>query len=403
MTISHDGSISLTSSFGKDGDTDETNNRVVIVESTGPSLRIYDLSTRLQVGSNVTLLGTPACVVVCGASAGVLTTSTRLQLVELPNGYISNYTTNVSGAFTSGKGQQGAFDSVNSTILYTSTNSKEMHKFVTNTYTLSKITPAFEANSKASCVVFKGSGRFLVGSDTGRIYEVDSSGNVYKVIDIPMPPAAGIVTSSGGFMRPVVEYISFDNNIILASCSDGTVYQIDYTTHVILKTILAGGGGNSFNGLSISASGECLMWFNQSMPVTSNHVAEFDFTVGNCSISDVCYTDSLNAICAGGINRTNGKAWAYQQSGTDKIRVFTLTPRATRTSDTFTVQDGGVDVQARLIVLDDSGGVGTAKVVLDSFIQSPNVYRLPTGKSLIAFVKFGEGSTAKWQLNRFNT
>lgn len=400
MTISHDGSITLSSSFGRDGDTDETNNRVVVVESSTPSLRIYDLTSRTQVGSNITLTGTPACVVVCGASAGVLTNGARFQLVELPNGYISNYTTNVSGAFTLSKGQQGAFDTANSTILMTSLNAREIHKFVTNTYTLSKITPAMEANSKATCVVLRVAGRFIVGSDIGRIYEVDSSGNVYKTIDLPMQPGAGIVPNSGGFMRAVIEYMSYDNNILLATSSEGDVYQIDYSTGITLKIIPA--GGSSYLGLSTSASGECLMWYNNAMAATANHVAEFDFTVGNCSIPDVCYTDSTNTICAGGINRTNGKAWAYQQS-TEKIRVFTLTPRNTRASDTFTVQDGGSDVQARLIVLDDTGGVGTAKVILDTFTQSPNIYRLPTGKSIIAFVKYGDGTTSKWQLNRFNT
>ena len=79
-----------------------------------------------------------------------------------------------------------------------------------------------------------------------------------------------------------------------------------------------------------------------------------------------------------------------------------MAPRAS-TTRTFTVQNNGINQVARLVLLDDTGGQGTDTVLLDTKMQSPATYTVPTGKTIIEIVRIGEGTNSLWDVSTYST
>ena len=60
MSLTYNGTITPASVTLADAVVDTTNNQLYFVESTGPSMRKYNMSSLAQVGSNITCLASPA-------------------------------------------------------------------------------------------------------------------------------------------------------------------------------------------------------------------------------------------------------------------------------------------------------------------------------------------------------
>jgi len=55
------------------------------------------------------------------------------------------------------------------------------------------------------------------------------------------------------------------------------------------------------------------------------------------------------------------------------------------------------------MLLDDTTSNMVGRPLLDTYMQSPATYRVPTGKTLKVMVKVGEGEDAVWQINSLTT
>lgn len=403
MSITHSGNVTLTSATVRDGCTDETNNRVCLVESSSNTFRQYDLSSPFnQFGSNLTVLSTPAAVCLINASSAVIASSavSTVDFVELA----SNTRTNVSGGATVGistaKGQLGAGDTSNGIAFFCNSNSRKLTKIVASTYAITQPDVAFTANSTATAIIFKGSGRFLVGTSNGHIYEIDTTPVIKDAFVFGLDP--NVITGTQSFTSTSIRYLSYDNNILTFSTVDGTLVIMDWST----KTVLHKSQPGKDNGISLcqAASGIALASRNWTTGA-NNLIYELDFTIEapRCDTNGgIYFTDSTGAIPAMGVNTSNATGWALQ-STTNKIRIFSVAPRASTTT-TFTVQyPSGTNVKARILCLDDTSGVGTVKRTLDTYMQSPGTYRVPTGKSIVWFPIFGDGTNARSQIKRIST
>ncbi len=414
MGLSYDGTITLAS--GNNiwcGATDETNHRIVVIADESPTkIQVWDMVTRTQVGSDITASltsGMKGIVVVgSGASAIVMGTGTsNAQIVELPGGYVTTGTGGNTMPSLARKGQNGAVDTTNRNALFISSSSRTMSKVAYTaggTLTVSSITVPFLANVEANCIIYKSSDRFIIGTEQGGIYEIDSSGNVYNTISIGQNYDPYHLSGSGSIVASNIYAMAYDNGILLAVTSEGVLYKIAYDTQTILNRI------QLYNGVQLSLSnsynGTSLIGINTAVSSTlDNPVRYCDFTCSqNSKVTDLFYAQDHGEIIDMGIDTSNGKAWIIQDqasgTGADLIHIISLTPRAS-TTRTFTIQDNSVHQRCRLLLLDDTDT--DKKLITDILIQSPATFRVPTGKTVKEIIKANDGITAKWGYGEYST
>lgn len=379
-------------------------NAIVLVEDNTPSLRVYNASTLAFMASS-TLVNTSAIAVtmVNALSALVMYSSvTSLDLVEIATGYRQNY---VGGATPPGSrslgGQMIAGDpSQNIALGITSTNI-QLLKFNGNTFTVGLQLWAAE-NDTGTCIILKGPNRWLLGTLNGLVYEIDSFLNVIDSFNLRL------VTFPVGTNNPLgnqnalrVTQMAYDTNMLILETDGTAVLVVDWSTKTIIKTWTPEAAVIQPLFFSQSSSGELLMTADQNNDV----MYEMDMTVSPLTVRGFFYTDSISPVATIGMN-ASGIGWFVDQASPVKIRSFNVTPRAT-TTRTITVMNtsgaGGVNQQARLTIIDDTSGTGTAFTILDTVMQSPGTYRVPTGRTLMEVVKVGSGVNATYDLSRYNT
>lgn len=403
MSITFDGNISPTSTIMRDGCTDEVNNRVCIVDSSSTTFRAYSLNSPFtQFGSNTTCLSNPAAICLINSASAVIRSNsvTTTDFIELSTNYRTNTGVSVGGAVpATSKGQQCASDPSLQVAFFATSTNQAITRVSIPANSIQSITIPNMGSSNVTCVILKGSNRWLIGTSDGEIYEIDSAVNIIDSWHSNLAPSLGMQRSNLTVPASQIQFMSYDNNILTFSDTDGNLFVMDWSTKTVLRQRHTALGNDKGYCLSNSASGVCLISMDYAQN-TIKPISEMDITVLPGQLRDTLFTDSAAPVPAMGINTTNGKCWAIQNT-TERIRVFTVTPRDTTVSSTITLE-AGYD-KARMLLLDDTGGQGTVKVILDTVILPNSQYRIPTGKSLIACMKHGDGATAKWKLNRIAT
>lgn len=404
MSITFDGNISPTSSIMRDGCTDETNNRVCVVDSSSTTFRAYSLDSPFtQFGSNTTCLSSPAAICLINSASAVIRSSsvTTTDFIELSSNYRTNTGVSVGSAVPAiSKGQQAAGDTSAQVAFFAATTAQTIVRVSVPANSIQAITIPSMGSSNVTCVILKSANRWLIGTNKGEIYEIDGAVNVIDSWHSNMTPSLGFTRGNLTIPGSTIQFMSYDNNLLCFTDTDGNVFRMDWSTKTMIGQEHIALGNDKGMTLSHSASGICLM----SMDYANNTIKpiyEYDITILPGTVRDTLFTDSAAPVPAMGINTTNGKAWAIQNT-TEKIRVFTVTPRDSMVQpQPFSLEAGYSG--ARVLLLDDTAGQGTIKIILDTNILPSSSYRIPTAKSLIACMKYGDGATAKWKLNRIAT
>lgn len=397
-TITPTGSVTLT-----DAVANETLQQLYVVESTGPSFRQFNLHTLAQVASSV-VSATATCVAILNSASAVVgnTSNGTIDFIELATSY---RTTQSGGAAIYGtvKGQKMAGDSGNGVAFGVTTTANTLTK-ITSTPTVGTVNIGGLVNFFPTCIILKSSGRFLVGGRFGKIYEVDTSGVIQDELTVTLDNNTGILSDYNGnrLQWPTVEFLSYDNNI-LAIATDDSFLIYDYST----KTKLweqPSADSNAANQLVLCAasSGETLKALDviTSAP-GSRGLSELNFTTYGPQIPNLgtLFTGSGNSIFCTGFCASLSFGFALQATD-NKIRVVLVSATPT-TVQTFNCPTGYNN--ARLLVLDDTLGVGSTLRVLDTYQNTGNTYRVPTGKTLILLWKCITGTNALWYESRVNT
>lgn len=403
MSITYNTNISLAVQIN-DAIVNENNNEVVLIEATSspPTLRHYDLTSGTQNGSNVNLAASMnggLCMIDSASALCCSFTVTTVDLVELSSGYRTNHSGSTTVP-TTRKGQQIDADKTNKIAFIASNTVGTLNKFDGTTETASNSTPLWLASAKITTVLNIAANRFILGTNTGQIVEINNSLTVAKIYDIPAVPSSGFNSS---IETPIVSGLSYDNNLLCVTTVQGYIYVFDHSTETLISHQKIGtSSSTTTNGATLckASSGITLYGYEYTPGTSLNVVNEVDFTIGGLQVRDVLFMDSGTKIVAVGINDTNGKAFAVQGSGTShNVRLFSIIPRST-TTRTFTIQyPSGTDVKADLILLDDTNN----EVLLDTYIQSPGTYRVATGKAYLEIVKYGEGETAVFEMNSWSS
>lgn len=408
MSITYNTTTSVTSANIRSGCTDETNNQAIIVERTSNTLRKFDLTTGAQVGGNVTLQTNPqaVCLIAPGSAIVGYSTAHGIDFVELATGYVQNYPVASAVTPTNNLSQFMASDLTNKiAFIAEGSTSNAITRINGNNFTVTRFTNLPFRGGQILSIMYKSAFRWLVATSSGgwgqgMIFEIDENMQVVDSYQFTRNDVVGLGDGSSLFTANI-GYMTYSDNILaVTDATSGELTTIDWTTKTILSknAITATNIGsaplsNTYNGVCILARENIL---------GANHtVYELDFTTRtNTYAASMLFLDTTSSVVvACGINTTNGRAWVAQ---TGTLRFFTITPTPT-TTITVTVQDPpGTNVKARLWLLQDDG-VGNCKVNLDTYMQSPAAYRTPTGKTIRAVVKVGEGNNAKYQMSVFNT
>lgn len=377
-----------------------------IIESSTPSVRILNTSTLAFILSSTTL-SSPIGISMINASSAIIVSNSvnTIDLIEVATGYRQNYAggLSTSNVKTTG-GQQVAGDASTSVALAVTSGQRTMVQFngAAGQFKVTQIVIQDDSNDVTRTVILKGPNRWLVGTAQGTLYELDSLCNVLDTFDLRLATfPLGANNPFAGSQGLPINQLAYDNNLLLVECGVAMLL-IDWSTKTILKTY-SPEASNTVPAIMFcnSSSGEVIV-----SPVTSVStipVYEMDMTVQPFAVRDTFLNDSTGTASQI-VGMANSVAWWADGASPAKIRTYTVVPRDTTLRTIFVMTaSNGVHLPAHLTLLDDTGGVGTAFTILDTQMQSPGTYRIPTGKTLIEIVKVGLGSLMQPDVTRYTT
>lgn len=373
-----------------------------LIEATTPSLRVFNSTTLAYILSS-TCVSAPIGVSMINAASAIINSSLNgtLDLVEVSTGYRQNYAGGLTIS-TSRAGQTIAGDPSQSIAMGCS-NSSSVVRFSGITFTASQIVLQDNSNDVVKCIILKGPNRWLVGTSQGMVFEIDSAGYVWDLWNVRLNTwPLGSLSPLGGTVAVTVNQLAYDTNILLLELGVATML-VDWSTKTILKTY-APESSSVIPPIFFCNASSGVILMGPVSPNPQQILYEVDMTVYPLSVRGFMYMDGTGNTSAINMN-ASGWGWWSDTSSPAKLRSFTVVPRDTtlRTITVLSASANGIHQQARLTIIDDTSGVGTSSVLLDTFMQSPAVYRVPTGRTLMEMTKVGLGSLAAFDLNRYNT
>ncbi len=403
MTLNYVGSNSTSGSNTlRGGCIYEAGNEALILDSDLARLRRYNLTSLTMTSSAVTV-ASPACVALINSASAVVPSygSSTVDFIELS----SNTRANISGGITS--------ITLGSSYLIAADTSTEIAMYINSTTNVGRVRSNFTASSLAirtssthrafNCVILKSAGRWLLGTDNGGIYEIDANGNVIGQMSLTIAKTNGLNEIGGiGDNGPGDIYSLYhDNNIIVAGTESGSYFIIDWTSKSVINSQQLPTFGATLP-LCNTGSGEAV-GINYGLQNPGTSLVQMDLTNKAPRYTSIMYGANAanNAVNHVYTNTQTGRGVYYYVFG--PVRFFDVTQSQPTTTRTFTVQSSGIDQRCRLILLDETSGTATGRPILDTIMQSPATYRVPTGRNVIQIIKVGEGATSQWQVSRFTT
>lgn len=415
MSISYLTTASSLSYSIRDGYIDTVNDYFLFVTSTNLFKR-YNLATGTQVGSDVTVTSSPQAVcLINSASAFVATTNaTTHNFIEISSGYVQNVTFTSSSACrttneTSGTNayQKMDVDPINQVAIYLRSAAATAICVVSSSQTGTNITVPLGPSSTNTfeCIKYTRDGLFVIGTQHGRIVEINRAGTVQRVINVQESATLLIGddnTTTPSISFPRVNAFAYGDDVLAVATTIG-LFLYQYSTFKLIKYI------NTFENstymcLSEMVSGEvgfCSTTAFESQQLT---VAELDLSVRPGHYEDQLFLSQTSQIMSQIRVSPTGRGVAIYGTSVPSFNMafFTVTPRGS-TTRTITVTRDGNNIPFRLITIDDTGGVGSRRIIWDTFAQSPYTYRVPLGKNLMELIKYEEGTSAQWGYGRVTT
>lgn len=380
----------------------EAGNYALITDSDAARLRWYDLTTQTMTAST-TVTNFPGPVALINSASAVVASysSSTVDFIELA----SNTRSAVSGSITSTNSRPNlmAADTANSIAMYVG-NGTSVGRVRGATFTVDSVPVRTSSNNRGfTCIVYKSAGRFIVGTANGSLYEIDTNGNIMGEMDIVLASSPGTqygVDGTIGAFTCDLTGIWYDNNIVTVSSTMGNIFVVDWTTKELINSFQYNSNGTG-TPLANTGSGEAI-YCVQSASMTET-LTQLDLTNRCPNLTGMLYGANAanNTIGNIGINTQTGRGVYFYLFG--PVRFFDVTSQRATTTRTFTVSPGGVHQKCQLTLIEEVSGVATGRPILDTIMQSPATYRVPTGKAVIELIKTGEGITSSWQVNRYTT
>lgn len=366
------GDFTITSgSTIRDGVTRD--NHICSVDS-GPRFRRTNLDTLVESYTAVTCLTNPAGIsFISSASCVVVSTSAgTIDLIEVATGYRQNYASGTVSASTVaiGRGQRVAGDPISKIAISMCDDvAGKVMKINGNTFTITTHTSITGMTGKLTSVIAHPAGNlWIIGTNDGKIHELNSTPTVNKTITLPTTP------NTGGAPTWLVSGLSYFDDKLLVLTAQGMAFLYNYATNTEIKrffigAVSSGGGAALGTPLCDSASGAVLYCPNFNKTTTGSEVLEYDLV--SATTEDIHRTETAQKSSpAVGIDPIYYKAWAVVD--TNKFRVFDISTRDNGSVATRVQRPAGSDVAARVLRL-RSPKTGLASVDLDENVSSGEV------------------------------
>ena len=345
LTIYND--VIIGSGTFRDGDT--SNNSLITIDS-GPKFRswTFDPAGEVYVGG-VTCLTNPVGVSFIDSASAVIVSSTASQVdfIEISGGYRSNITSSAVAASTVGlgKGQQVAGDPATKVAFSVSNNvTGKVMKIDGNDFTVSTSTLGTITGKVTTVLAHPASSSWFLGTDDGKVHEIDSTPTVTSTITLPTTPNTGTAPTWK------VSGLSFHNGVLLVLTAQGMMFFYNYPAGTEIKRMYVGGlssGGNALLGAPLcdSASGTTLYCPNHNKTTNNSFIMEIDLIA---KATEDMFTNEINtkSCVATGIDPINYYAWAMVD--TNRIRIFKLNDKSTTTVAALIHDPPGTPIAGRV-------------------------------------------------------
>lgn len=386
--MTYGSTVSKTVSILRDVCIDEANGNAVVVESQSNRIFRYSLTTPYaQVGSDTSTGvsgGLSAVTLINSASAyfaSSTSSATSVGLMELTSGYAQLYNVGTArGTRALGRAQQAAGDPSSGIAFSTTNTARTLVKMTASTFTASQPTILnMQTTSEfANCILLKEAGRWLVGSNLGKVYEIDSSANVIEVTCCNYAVGDGI----DPFIAPTITGISYSNNILAVTTFEGFFQLYNYKTKDLLYSQKFGDSATSTDGtvsnngglsLCAAVSGFVMLGHNYTTG-NSGIVAMADITRTDWPIREILYTGSTSTTPSYALSSTGAGIFLRTTVGsaTQSLAMFSFIPDRDVIGGFSSMQyPTGTAVAGRVIrIIDDGVGSDNTQVLLDTTIDS---------------------------------
>lgn len=307
-----------------------------------PRIRMYSQNTfeNTKVSQNITS-GAQGICLINSASAVLGHNSASVTYMELSSLHTTSVT---SGAVSvpTGFGQVMAGNITNGEVIMGRTSSGGVIK-ATTAPALTALTPSALSGAVVNTVISKGS-NWILGTNNGKIMEMDSSGTVSTNITVPTTPAISTPT-------PQIIGLSYYNDKLLALTDLGLMFLYTWSTSTLLDTQYVGYSiaGSSSSCLCDLGSGSVAMSCNpnggsggllQEIYYESGKILIEDSLVLPNAPKSITYDPTTSFIGVNGSSSAFTTCSSAKVSKTDKIQVTTR------------LQDpAGLDIPGRVIRL----------------------------------------------------
>jgi hypothetical protein len=356
MALAYNGSITLT---GTPNDICTIpGGNTVAVSFTGTKVQVWDVSTRTQVGSDLTIT--------TGVVASGYIGSNQLALVGTSTSALLNLST---GTLTTGiavgptlynpKYCQVASQPASDVGYCTSSTAGNLGKFNSASVTGSVLTPQWLNNVFVTAVIAKDTTGFIFATSHGHIVETDTSANVVKQYTIPIVKG-NLEWLNGTSVNQIgvqaVGSMSYYNGYLLVSTSLGQVILFDHDSGIELQRFT---GPQQTNTVTANPQGPLLAASSDhvtvmGIPPTNGAfgLVELDFLLTPVKQKSNIFYDS--SVSSGayivGINGTI--AWVGKAANGAKIQCFSISSKRSVTfnsassssspSEIMTINDAGI-------------------------------------------------------------
>ena len=285
--------------------------------------------------------------------------STTPFLVNTSSGAVTSLTA-TSACYQSGKGQQIAGIVSSNVAMGTSATAGSVNLINSSLVTSNLITVTGLGSAHAVTVIAKpSSAHWLIGTNDGRVMEVDQSGAVSNTITLPTTPNCGTPPVH------IVSGMSMANGNLLVSTLGGTMFAYTYPSTLVQTLPLGLPTGTTGWVMTPSANGLTALF--PSYPKSAGGcVNMIDFATSPLRFVDYFYGPENDPIVAGGFDATTSSLYFGLAT---KVRVINCNMLNTSTYTDHIQNPNGTDVSARSIIM-HYPKQGMAKVVADETIAS---------------------------------
>lgn len=384
---------------------------VAVVAGSQYYLRRYSTAGgHSQVGSDITLSSSPSlqpfalAMVTNDRVAGLSGNNTNSFITDIPavttvNSNVGRYTyqntqrSQIIAGIPSGGIGYGITDLAATLVKFDGTGNT-MSTITTDAF--------FTAADIFSCIVAKDTSGFILGTEGGRIIELDLTGKVVRQYVLPTYRNVSKKIISGYFRG--VSQLAYYSGYLMVETQLGEVYLFDHDSGLVIQrfTTHALNSGLTFPGLILSAaSGPTVFSCFGGSPGLGSPIAEWDM----CTTPLLC-RDVINVNNSGSrmndIGFVGANVWALNLSGS---KLFWATYSASRTvvQESVTFVDGGSNpIAGEVIAIDDS--LTPAQVMFHSTIPAAGKQLpLTTGKDVLLVSSSGKGSDQQFDVRRIAT